>query len=428
MNNLDLFLAVLTAIIVIMIVSQVCGKLITYIGQPRVVGEMVAGVLLGPTFFGYFAPEISDRIFRVEVMPSLFILSNLGLSVYMFLVGAEIDFKLFNRKTFLDAGWLSFSSLMMPFVLGVLTAFWFSDGLKQPAVPMASYILFMGTTLAITAFPMLARLLQEKKMINSRIGVLSLLSACIQDVVSWLLLAFVTAISMNKGYGEGLKTLAGTGVFVAVVFLVVKPLLKSLGMKVEKRGFMEQFEFGIILLLLLAAALITDYLGVYSVFGGFILGLAIPRSCPTMEKELRNKLKDMAVVLLLPIFFAFSGLKTNLLVLKNASILLPCLAIIGFAFIGKYVSCTLTMKLKGASWRDASSIGSLLNARGLMDLLVANIGLSYNIITPDLFSIIVLVAVTTTFAALPLYNLSVGKKNKKRERVAGEVGDLTLSS
>jgi Kef-type K+ transport system membrane component KefB len=272
----------------------------------------------------------------------------------------------------------------------------------------------MGTALAITAFPMLARILHEKKLINSKIGVLSLLSASFQDVVSWIMLALVTGMALNKRAYNGLITFFGALIFIAVVFFVVKPLLNKMTMEVESQGEIDQPRFSVILVLLLLSALITDYLGLYSVFGGFILGLAMPRTV-VFQKQVSLKIKDFMVVMLLPIFFAFSGLNTNLIVLQNISVLIPCLVILLFSILGKYVICTLTMKYSGFSWRESSAIGGLINARGLMELLVANIGLSYSVISSDLYSILVLMAIITTLGASPIYNYSLGRyllKNK----------------
>jgi Kef-type K+ transport system membrane component KefB len=228
-------------------------------------------------------------------------------------------------------------------------------------------------------------------------------------VISWILLSFVTAAAANKGMEAGYITLFGGIAFVALVFLIVKPLLKIIGKRSQKNGILSQMDFAIIVISLLAAALITDKLGLYSVFGGFILGLAVPRD-PVFSKGLEMKLKDITVAILLPLFFAFSGLNSNMLVLGNLTNFIPTLVIVAFAFISKYGSATIAMKLTGYSWRESSAIGGLTNSRGLMELIVANIGLSYAVISNDLYSILVLIAILTTLFAMPIYNLSMGKK------------------
>ncbi|MBL0329148.1 MAG: cation:proton antiporter [Bacteroidetes bacterium] len=409
MSNLDLFIHVVTAVVFILIISHLCGRLFQYLMQPKVVGEMISGVLLGPTCFGYFCPELSASIFSKEVMPFLFVISNLGLSFYMFLVGSEIDFNNFTKKVMKQSSLLSSVAVIFPFIFGGIAAAWYFELFAMPGISLTSFSIFLGTAFAITAFPMLARILHEKNILNSPIGILTLISASIQDVVSWILLSFVTAAAASKGMEAGYITLFGGIAFVAIVFLIAKPLLKIIGKRSQKNGLLSQQDFAIIVISLLAAALITDKLGLYSVFGGFILGLAVPRD-PVFSKGLETKLKDITVAILLPLFFTFSGLNANMLVLGNITNFIPMVISVAFAFLSKYGSSTIAMKLTGYSWRESSAIGGLTNARGLMELIVANIGLSYAVISKDLYSILVLIAILTTLFAMPIYNLSMGKK------------------
>ena len=411
MTNLETFVAVTTAIVTILVVSHTFGRLFQYLGQPKVVGEMISGVLLGPTCFGYFCPALSANIFSKDIMPFLFVISNLGLSFYMFLVGSEIDFKNFTAKVLKRSSLLSSVAVIFPFIFAAIAAGWYFNIFAMPGISLMSFSIFLGTAFAITAFPMLARILHEKNILNSPIGVLCLISASIQDVVSWILLSFVTAAAANKGMEAGYITLFGGIGFVAVVFLIAKPLLKFIGKRSQKNGFLSQQDFAIVVIALLAAALITDKLGLYSVFGGFILGLAVPRD-PAFSKGIESKLKDFTVAILLPLFFTFSGLNANMLVLGNLTNFIPMVVIVGFAFLSKYGSSTIAMRMSGYSWRESSAIGGLTNARGLMELIVANIGLSYAVISKDLYSILVLIAILTTLFAMPIYNLSMGKQKK----------------
>lgn len=409
MSNLDVFIKVTIAIIVVIVFAQFFGRAIRLIGQPAVVGEMISGVVLGPTVLGYFFPETSAGIFSKDLMPYLFVLSNLGLSVYMFLVGAEIDLKLFDKRAIRDASSLSVVAIIFPFVLGGLAAYLFNEEINSKHIDKVSMILFLGTALAITAFPMLARILQENNIVNTRIGVLSLLSASMQDVVSWILLSLVTAMATTHNYISVVVMLVGASAYILLLFFVVKPLLSKTAKKVQIESDLSQGAFSIIILLLLISALVTDKLGLYSVFGGFILGLALPREGAYI-KAITSKLKDLTVVLLLPVFFAFSGLNTNLLVLGELNLWTAALVIILFAFASKYFSCMFTMRWVGKfSWRESSAIGGLINSRGLMELIIANIGLFYGLIDTGLYSILVLVAITTTLAAMPIYSLSLGK-------------------
>lgn len=408
MSNLDIFVSLVTAVVLILIVSHTFGRLFQSIGQPKVVGEMISGVLLGPTCFGYLFPETSSHIFSKDLMSYLFVLSNLGLSFYMFLVGSEIDFNTFTKKVLKRSSLLSIVAILFPFIFGAIAAGWYFHLFAMQGISFLSFSIFLGTAFAITAFPMLARILHEKNILNTPIGVLTLISASIQDVVSWILLSFVTAAAANKGLQAGYITLFGGIIFVVLIMLVAKPLLKIIGKRTQRNGTLNQQDFAIVVISLLAAALITDKLGLYSVFGGFILGLAMPRD-PIFVKDLNLKLKDITVAFLLPLFFTFSGLNANMLVLGNITNFMPMVIIVAFAFFSKYGSATIAMKISGYSWREASAIGGLTNARGLMELIVANIGLSYGVISKDLFSILVLIAILTTLCAMPIYNLSLKK-------------------
>jgi len=408
MSNLDIFVSLLTAVVLILIVSHTFGRLFQYLGQPKVVGEMISGVLLGPTCFGYLFPETSSHIFSKDLMSYLFVLSNLGLSFYMFLVGSEIDFNTFTKKVLKRSSLLSIVAILFPFIFGAIAAGWYFHLFAMQGISFLSFSIFLGTAFAITAFPMLARILHEKNILNTPIGVLTLISASIQDVISWILLSFVTAAAANKGLQAGYITLFGGIIFVVLIMLVAKPLLKIIGKRTQRNGTLNQQDFAIVVISLLAAALITDKLGLYSVFGGFILGLAMPRD-PIFVKDLNLKLKDITVAFLLPLFFTFSGLNANMLVLGNITNFMPMVIIVAFAFFSKYGSATIAMKISGYSWREASAIGGLTNARGLMELIVANIGLSYGVISKDLFSILVLIAILTTLCAMPIYNLSLKK-------------------
>lgn len=409
MTNLELFVHVGIATTVCIAASRLVGSFMVYMKQPRVVGEMIAGVLLGPSLFGKLAPELSAAVFLPEVKSSLFVLSNFGLSFYMFLVGAEIDYSLFNKKTIQRSSILSLFGTFVPFGLGIVSGLIYKDQLAMPGISSFAICFFMGTALAITAFPMLARILQEKNIVNTEIGVLSLLSASIMDVISWILLAFVTVQAAGKESSEAWFTVIGAFVFIILILFVAKPLYKWIGKKTEEAGHLHQTHFAIVIIGLIIAALFTDKLGLYSVFGGFILGLVMPRT-PVFQREIKVKMYDFMIVFLLPLFFTFSGLNTDLFKVITPGILIPALVIVLFSFIGKYVTVALTMKATGYSWRDSSAIGGLINARGLMELIIANIGLSYAVIPVSTFTILVIIAIVSTLGAMPIYYLSLGKQ------------------
>jgi len=413
MSNLSLFIAVATAIVFILIITQIFGRLITLIGQPKVVGEMISGVLLGPTCFGYFLPEASSYIFNPAVMPYLYVIGNLGLSIYMFLIGNELDTNVFSKKLIKQSSIISLSTILLPLILGAVVSGYYFDIFSGGKVSSKFFSIFVGTALAITAFPMMARILEDRGLLKTKIGSLIMISASIQDVISWVLLAFVTSIAKQEGYLHGYITLGGAFIFILLIFLIVKPLLKKVGKQTEINNVLSQNHFSIIVIILLASALITDKIGLYSVFGGFILGLAMPKN-PIFQNEIIAKLKPFTLAVFLPLFFTFSGLNANMLILSKMTYFLPCVVIVSLAFASKYFSSLFSMKFCGYSWRESSAVGGLINARGLMELIVTNIGLMYGIINKEFYSILILVAILTTLSATPIFNLSI-KKNSKLE-------------
>jgi Kef-type K+ transport system membrane component KefB len=408
MSNLEYFVHTALAMVVIITVARSVGSFMVFIKQPRVVGEMIAGVLLGPTLFSSLFPAASSYLFK-DTQPFIYMLGNFGLCFYMFLVGMEIDFTKVTAQVRKQAAVLSIIATIIPFAVGCFSAWLFFDKLCLPGIKLNTFMFFMGTAFSIMAFPMLARILDEKKMIRTTIGSLSMLSSSIQDVVTWVLLAFITAIASTGNLIDGFITLGGALIFIALARFVFKPFLASIGQKVETENSMSQNQFAIILVMILISAIITDKIGLYCVFGGFILGLVMPRG-PVFQNKLTTKLQDVAVIFLLPLFFSFSGLKTNFLVLSSADLIIPSLVILSLSILGKYLPVLLSMKAIGFSWRESSAIGALINARGLMELIIANIGLEYKIIDVRTYSILVLIAVITTLSAMPIYTASIGNR------------------
>lgn len=404
MGNLELFVKVAIALIIILAVSRIMGTVARAIAQPRVVGEMLAGVILGPTIFGKFFPDTFGVVFEPGIMPVLFVIANLGLTVYMFLVGTEINLSLFNRKLMRDASTLSAGAIVIPFACGFLLAGALGHVLNTQGVPYLSFSVFLGTAFAITAFPMLARILQERGIIDTHIGGLAMLSASLQDVVSWILLGMVTALAAGSGNATQnlLMMVAGATALVVVLLFFVRPFLYKWIARKGGDGEPDQTMFSVIIFILVLCALITDHIGLYSVFGGFMLGLAMPRKTAFLE-GLNIRLKDITIVLFLPVFFAFSGLNTNMGMLATNSMFIPTLIIIGVAFASKLIPLYSVMRMSGYNFTDSASIAALMNSRGLMELIIANIGLFYGLIDLSLFAILVLIAITTTLSAMPLY-------------------------
>ncbi|MFC7817462.1 cation:proton antiporter [Streptomyces sp. NPDC057367] len=431
-ENLALVLKVLPAIIVILITSAVCGRLAILVKQPRVLGEMVAGVLLGPTLFGALFPGVQQQIFTDEVKPILYVLSTIGLTLFMFLVGSGLEPGGSEAKREArHAGVLAVSGVAFPLALGAGAGYLLHERVSRPDVSELEFALFIGGALSVTAFPMLARILYERNLQNSRLGRISLLGASLDDAFAWCLLAVLTAMSADAGSAEALRTIGLAVVFVIAMLFGVSRLLKPLGDRVERTkefGFDQMYlVMGVVLL----AGLFTDYIGIYSVFGGFIAGLAMPRNS-AFRTALHDRMMDIVCVLLLPIFFAFSGLNTQLNGLAGWAMIMPFLLFLLAGFVGKYFGCGLAVRSIGLSWRESFAVGGLMNARGLMILIFINVGLAQNMITQEVFSMLVLVAVITTATAIPLYRWSLPERFEKnastRELISKEDNVLDPSA
>ncbi|EMA6342464.1 cation:proton antiporter [Bacillus cytotoxicus] len=409
MKDLHLFVTLLVVLVIIIAVSRFIGYLCLRVGQPRVLGEMIAGVLLGPTLFGALVPDLHAVLFSADIKMVLYMLSNLGLALYMFLVGAELNFGEFDKRFYKNSVALASAGFITPFVSGIFLALLLHNQFSKGS-NWLHFSLFLAIAISMTAFPMLARIFQERKLMNSKIANITLLAASIIDALGWIALAIVTALVTTNSVRGGLIAAGGALVFMLVLLTVIKPLMNKFGKLVEERGRLSQGHLGVIIALVLSAAAVTDYIGVYSVFGGFMLGLVMPKN-PNFQRELRSKLEDIVVVFLVPIFFTYSGINTSFATL-NYSLFVAFLAILSIAVASKYIGCLLVMKRMGFGWRESSAIGSLMNARGLMELIVLNIGLAYGVISQELFSLLVWMAIITTALAMPVYNLSFSLKKK----------------
>lgn len=404
MTFLEIFVKVAISLATILAACQIIGGLAKYISQPKVVGEMIAGVMLGPTLFGYFFPDLYNQVFPKEVMPFLFVIANIGLSLYMFLVGCEINLSLFTKKLLKDAGVISASALITPFIFGFLAMLLYNEVLNTKEISSFSFAVFMGTAFAITAFPMLARILQDNNIIKTKIGGLAMVSASIQDVISWVLLGLVTVLSVGENLFKVVLMIFGATAFVLLMFFAIRPFLAYFLNK-SKNLNQDNTAFSLVIFLLIICAIFTDYLGLYSVFGGFVLGLAMPRKQDFIE-AVSIRVKDITLVLLLPVFFAFSGLNTDMTILSKSGIIGPTIIILIIAFASKMLPLFGFMRIRGYSKKDSFSIASLMNARGLMELIIANIGMMYGLIDQTLYAILVAIAIFTTVSALPMYKIS----------------------
>jgi Kef-type K+ transport system membrane component KefB len=404
---------------IIVAVSRAVGWLAQrYLGQPQVVGEMIAGVILGPSLFGLLAPDLQAMIFPKEARGVLYVGAQLGVGLYMFLVGPGFRADHF-RSNARSALAVSLSGMAAPFLVAVLISPWLLGvpGLFSPSVTTVQATLFMGACIAITAFPMLARIIHERGLSGTPLGTLSLSAGAIDDAGAWTVLAVVLA-TFGDGPMVAVKAIGGAILFGAVVLGLGPRLLAPLGRRAERRGGIAQGDLAIALMLFLAAAFAMDAVGMHAVFGGFLLGAVMPRGAFT--DGLRRQLEPITVVLLLPMFFAFSGLNTQLTLVDNLALLGVTLAILVASVLAKGGACWAAARLTGQDNPTALGIGALMNARGLMELIIINIGLQRGIIGPALFSMLVLMAILTTLMASPLFELVYGRPARR----SGALGTL----
>lgn len=386
--------------------------------QPQVVGEMIAGVLLGPTLFGLIAPEWQHALFPKESISVLYVGAQLGVGLYMFLVGLGFRTDHFKANAGAAAA-VSISGMAAPFVVAIMITPWLMTvpGLFSETATRFNATLFMGAAIAITAFPMLARIIHERGLSNSKLGTLSLSAGAIDDAGAWCVLAVVLA-SFGAGSALAIKTIAGGVAFASVVLLLGPRLLAPLGRIVEREGKISPTIMSITLMAFMLCAFIADGIGLHAVFGGFLLGTVMPRG--VFATKLREQIEPFAVVILLPMFFTFSGLNTQLTMINNPELVLIALAVLVGSIVAKGGACYVAARLCGQDNRTALGIGALMNARGLMELIIINIGLQKGVIGPGLFSMLVLMAIVTTLMASPVFEWVYGKK----ARATGELDAL----
>lgn len=389
-----------------------------FLAQPPVVGEMIAGVVLGPSLLGLVWPELQGAIFPKETRNVLYAGAQLGVALYMFLVGLTLRLDHFESKA-RSAMAVSASGVVAPFLIAWLITPWLLTvpGLFAPGISQANASLFMGACIALTAFPMLARIINERGLANSPLGTLSLAAGAFDDAASWCVLAVVLA-TFGGGSGVAILAIGGAILYVGFLLLFGRRLFAPLGRAVEARGEMSTNILAITLMAFCVSAFIMDAIGVHGIFGGFILGVFMPRGL--FVTELKKKVEPLAVVLLLPMFFTYSGLNTRMDMVNSAPLLLIAIVILIASVAAKFGACYLAARACGEDNRTALGIGALMNSRGLMELIIINIGLQKGIIGPTLFSMLVLMAIVTTMMASPLFELVYGRK----ARVVGEMEAL----
>jgi Kef-type K+ transport system membrane component KefB len=389
-----------------------------FLAQPQVVGEMIAGVILGPSLFGLLLPTVQSTVFPVETKSVLYVGAQLGVGLYMFLVGTTLQTDHFTSKARAALS-VSLAGIIAPFLIAwAITPFLLTvPGLFAAGIAPANATLFMGACIALTAFPMLARIINERGLANTALGTLSLTAGAFDDAVSWCVLALVLA-AFGGGPGVAVIAIGGGIAYAAFIMIFGRRLLAPLGRAVDAAGAMSGTILGITMALFCLSAFIMDAVGIHAIFGGFILGTVMPRGL--FVDELKKKVEPLTVILLLPMFFTYSGLNTRMDMVNSVELLIIALGILIASILAKGVACYAAARLAGEDNRTALGIGALMNSRGLMELIIINIGLQKGIIGPTLFAMLVLMAIVTTMMASPLFEYVYGRQ----ARESGELGAI----
>lgn len=386
--------------ILVIATSRVLALPLRKWGQPLVIAEVLAGIALGPSLFGLLAPDLSAAVFPASSLGALGLVSQLGLIFFMFLIGLELEPALL-RGLGKSALIISHTSIAVPFALGAATAWFMAGELSVPEVPRLSFVLFLGVAMSVTAFPVLARILSERSLIHTPVGALAIACAAVDDVTAWCLLAIVAAVVRSTGFAGALITTGMTAAYCLLMWFVARPVLAWLvRQRTDRRGPSQRL-VAFTVVLLMVSALCTEAIGVHALFGAFFFGVIIPRE-GGLAHGLRERLEDLVVVLLLPLFFAYSGLRTRIGLLNDAAGWSAFGVLLLVAVAGKWGGSTLAARVAGRPWRESSVIGVLMNTRGLMELVVLNIGLDLGVISERVFTMMVLMALVTTVMTAPL--------------------------
>ena len=407
----------LAQIITIIIAARLLGWVCKKIGQPTVIGEIAAGIILGPSFVGMYFPEFSATLFPVQSLGNLQFLSQIGLILFMFMVGMELDLKTLKNKAF-DAFIISQTSIIVPFALGMGLAYFIYLSFAPQGVQFLSFGLFIGIAMSITAFPVLARIVHERGIHKTRLGAIVITCAAVDDITAWCLLAAVIAITKAGSFGSSVYIILMAIGYVLLMFNVVKPFLKRVGDLHPSRENMSKPIVAIFFLILILSSYATEVIGIHALFGAFLAGTIMPDNMK-FRNILIEKIEDIALVLLLPLFFVFTGLRTEIGLLNDPFLWKITGLIILVAVTGKFLGSALAAKIVGQNWRDSLSIGALMNTRGLMELVVLNIGYDLGVLNPQIFTMMVIMALVTTFMTSPALDL-INKLFKKESNIAFE--------
>lgn len=393
----------LIQIIAVLLMVRLFGYLFSLIRQPSVIGEIVAGIVLGPSVLGFFFPDVFQFLFPVESLTNLELLSQVGLILFMFVIGMELDFSVLKNKIN-ETLVISHAGILVPFFLGILASFWIYETYASAQTPFMPFALFIGISMSITAFPVLARIIQERNMTKTPLGTLAIASAANDDVTAWCLLAVVIAISKAGSFASALYSVGLAAVYIAVMFLVARPFLKKVGEVYANQEAINKTFVAFILLNLIISSCITEIIGIHALFGAFMAGVVMPSNIG-FRKVMMEKVEDISLVFFLPLFFAFTGLRTEIGLINSLELWIVCLLLVTVAVAGKLGGCAVAARLVGESWKDSLTVGTLMNTRGLMELVALNIGYEMGVLPPSIFVILVIMALVTTFMTTPLLHL-----------------------
>jgi len=424
LQNFSHPLALLLAqIITIIIVARLLGWLCKKIGQPTVIGEIAAGILLGPSFVGMYFPEFSAALFPVKSLGNLQFLSQIGLMLFMFMVGMELDLKTLKTKA-QDAVVISHASIIIPFTLGIGLAYFIYSFFAPQGIQFLSFGLFLGIAMSITAFPVLARIVQERGIHKTRLGAIVITCAAVDDITAWCILAAVIAIVKAGSFGSSVYIILLAIGYVFLMLKVVRPFLKRVGDLHPSREVMSKSIVAIFFLTLILSSYATEVIGIHALFGAFMAGTIMPDNMK-FRNILIEKIEDVALVLLLPLFFVFTGLRTEIGLLNDPFLWKITGLIILVAVTGKFIGSAVAAKIVGQNWRDSLSIGALMNTRGLMELVVLNIGYDLGVLNPQIFAMMVIMALVTTFMTGPALDLINIFFRKEPNLALNEIGQIS---
>ncbi|MCE9500209.1 MAG: cation:proton antiporter [Leptospira sp.] len=393
----------LLQVIVIITFSRICGIIFRKIRQPMVIGEIVAGIVLGPSLLGLIFPEATAFLFPVESLKNLQLLSQIGLILFMFIIGMELDLKNIKEKTD-SAVLVSHASVIFPFFLGALVSIQLYHRFAPPGISFSSFALFIGIAMSITAFPVLARIIQEKGLMKTSLGQIALTCAAVDDITAWCVLAIVVAIVQASAIAMAILTIVLSVFYIAIMIFFIQPLLGRMSSIYISREILGRGVMAAVFVLLFTSAFVTELIGIHALFGAFIAGVIMPTSTK-FRKIITDKLEDISMVFLLPLFFVFTGLRTQIGLLNDSSLIGTSILILAVAIIGKFGGSAFAARVTGMSWRNSFALGALMNTRGLMELVILNIGYDLGVLSPVIFSMMVIMALVTTFMTGPAISL-----------------------